>query len=101
MNIFDNIKIDKENENFTEIFKNDIIKIERIVSNGQYSPKDFWYEQKNNEFIILLDGDAVIEFEDKKINLKKGDTLNIPSLKKHRVEYTSINIPTIWLAIFY
>lgn len=45
-NIFESINLDKNSEEFIEIFKSDDIKIERIVSNGQTSPKDFWYDQK-------------------------------------------------------
>ena len=100
-NIFENINVDKISEEFIEILKNDNLKIERIVSNGQISPKDFWYEQKENEFVLLLEGEAIIEFETKEIKLKKGDFINIKSYEKHRVKYTSLVESTIWLAIFY
>lgn len=100
-NIFESINLDKNSEEFIEIFKSDDIKIERIVSNGQTSPKDFWYDQKENEFVLVLDGFAIIEFEDGEIELKKGEFFNIKSHKKHRVKYTSLEEPTVWLAIFY
>ena len=54
-----------------------------------------------NEWVILLEGEASIEFEDKTIHLKKGDYINIPSHQKHKVIKTSKNPPAIWLAIFY
>lgn len=101
MNIFENIKIDKENEEFLDLIKSKNVRIERIVSNGQSSPVNFWYEQKENEFVLVLEGDAILEFEDKEINLKKGDYINIEANRKHRVKYTSKEKPTIWLAIFY
>ena len=47
-NIFDKIIVDKKEENFFEIFKNETIKIEKIVSNGQKSPENFWYEQEKS-----------------------------------------------------
>ena len=100
-NIFDKIIVDKEEENFFEIFKNETIKIEKIVSNGQISPKNFWYEQEKSEYIILLEGFAVLEFEDKEIELKKGDCINIKAMQKHRVKFTSLDEPTIWFAVFY
>jgi len=100
-NIFDNIIIDKDNEEFLELLKNKNIKIERIVSNGQSSPKDFWYEQNENEFVLILKGEAILQFDEKEVFLKEGDYLNIPSKVKHRVKYTSKKDPTIWLAIFY
>lgn len=100
-NLFDDIIIDKDKEEFTKIIKNKSITIERIVSNGQKSLNDFWYEQEENEFIVLLQGEASLEFEDKTLALKVGDFYNILKGVKHRVTYTSLEEPTIWLAIFY
>lgn len=100
-NIYENILIDKSNEEFTDILNKDNIRIERIVSNGQSSKKDFWYCQDENEFILLLEGKAILEFEDKTIELKKGDYLDIKAKIKHRVKYTSEEESTIWLAVFY
>ena len=100
-NIFDKIIVDKEEENFFEIFKNETIKIEKIVSNGQTSPENFWYEQEKSEFILLLEGFAILEFEDKQVELVKGDCLNIEAFQKHRVKFTSLDEPTVWFAVFY
>ena len=101
-NIFKDIKIDKENEQFFDLIKKDDIRIEKIVSNGQVSPKDFWYSQDENEFVIVLKGEAILEFENcDDIRLKEGDYLNIPAHTKHRVSWTKENEETIWLAIHY
>jgi cupin 2 domain-containing protein len=100
-NIFEDIKMSNQEE-FLEIIQKENVKIERIVSTGQTSAKDFWYDQVQNEFVLLIEGEAIIEFEeDKKVHLKKGDYLNIPANKKHRVDFTSLDEPTIWLAVFY
>ncbi len=101
LNIFDNITVDKNNEQFFDIIKKDNIRIEKIVSNGQKSEKDFWYDQEENEFVMILEGSAIIEFKDKEVELKKGDYLTIESHRKHRVKYTHKSKPTIWLAVFY
>ena len=100
-NIFEQIIVDKSEEKFFEIFKNEKIKIEKIVSNGQTSPENFWYEQEENEFVLFLEGFAIVEFEDFEMELKKGDCLNIKAMQKHRVKFTSLNEPTIWFAVFY
>ena len=100
-NIFDKIIVDKEEENFFEIFKNETIKIEKIVSNGQKSLENFWYEQEKSEFILLLEGFAILEFENREVELKKGDCINIKAKQKHRVKFTSLDEPTIWFAVFY
>jgi len=99
-NIFDKIKIDKEKEIFEILFQNRVVKIEKIVSNGQTSKPNFWYNQDEIEFVILLSGKAQIEFEDKIINLKKGDYHIISAYCKHRVAFTDLENSTIWLAIF-
>ena len=100
-NIFEQIVVDKEEEKFFEIFKNETIKVEKIVSNGQKSPENFWYEQEQSEFILLLEGFAILEFENREVELKKGDCLNIEAMEKHRVKFTSQDEPTIWFAVFY
>lgn len=100
-NIFSQTVVDKSEERFLQIFKNDKIRVEKIVSNGQKSPENFWYEQKESEYILLLSGFAILEFEDFEIELKKGDCLNIEAFKKHRVKFTSEDEPTIWFALFY
>ncbi len=100
-NIFDNIPSTSKKEIFNTLFQNRDIKIERIVSYGQTSAVDFWYDQEENEFVLLFEGKAEIEFEDKIVTLKSGDYLLIPKHKKHRVSYTALEQTTIWLAIFF
>ncbi len=100
-NIFDEIPVDKSEEKFFEIFRNEKIKIEKIVSNGQKSPENFWYEQERSEYILLLEGFAILEFDDYEVELKKGDCLNIKAFEKHRVKFTSQTESTIWFAVFY
>ena len=100
-NIFEQIIVDKNEERFFEIFKNEKIKIEKIVSNGQISPENFWYEQEKSEFVLLLEGFAILEFENRIVELKKGDCLNIEAYEKHRVKFTSLDEPTVWFAVFY
>lgn len=91
-----------DNEEFKTLLESDKIKIERIVSSGQNSPEDFWYEQEQNEWVIVLEGEAILSFEhEDDVMLKKGDFINIPSYKRHRVKSTIKNSYTIWLAIFY
>jgi cupin 2 domain-containing protein len=89
-------------EIFETILKTDNVLIERIISKGQVTPEGKWYDQKKNELVLLLQGKAVIEFENsKKINLKCGDYIYLPAHKKHRVTFTSKRPHCIWLAIFF
>lgn len=78
------------------------VRIERIVSTGQSSPDDFWYDQEEHEWVIVLKGEGRLVFEDaEELSLKPGDHVIIPAHRKHRVQWTSPDEPTVWLAVFY
>ncbi|MCC9600479.1 cupin domain-containing protein [Stieleria sp. JC731] len=78
------------------------VRIERIVSDGQASPTDFWYDQDEHEWVVVLQGRARLQFDDgRMLELLPGDHLMIPAHQKHRVDWTSNDEFTIWLAVFY
>lgn len=84
------------------LYKNEDILIERIVSTGQSSPPGFWYEQEKNEWVLVLQGEAVISYRDgQKTICHAGDHLFLPVGLAHRVEKTSQNPPCIWLAVHF
>ena len=78
-------------------------RIERIVSHGQRSPEGFWYDQEQNEFVLVIQGRArlVLEGQGEEIVLEAGDCLDIPAHARHRVEWTAPVQETIWLAVYY
>ncbi len=100
---FFNLPHTKLNEELIErIGGNDNVKIERIISEGHKSPAGFWYDQETTEFVLLLSGYAVLAFEDgNKIIMRKGDFVTIPAHVKHRVEETSADEKTLWLAVHF
>lgn len=102
-NLFEYLPRIADQEQFLTLIKAANIRLERIVSYGHHSPKNFWYDQELNEWVILLKGNAGIQFEgeDTVLNLQPGDYINIPAHRKHRVEWTSPKEPTIWLAVHY
>jgi len=101
-NIFENIPKQLKEELFEELLLKDALKIERIVSYGHTTSEFEWYEQSGGEWVILLQGEAVISFENEDdILLRAGDYLNIPALKKHRVSWSKPQEETIWLAVHY
>lgn len=79
----------------------DDVRIERIISHGHASPADFWYDQAQAEWVIVLKGSARLQFEDRMIEMKVGDFINIPAFKKHRVDWTTPDEPTVWLGVRY
>ncbi len=102
-NIWRNLPSGSDGEEvFEEILKAGNVRIERITSNGQISPGNFWYDQPENEWVILLQGEAIIGFTDGvETRLKGGDYLFLPAHQKHRVVHTSREPPCIWLAVFW
>ena len=77
------------------------VRIERIVSQGQASPDGFWYDQDEAEFVVVLQGAGRLRFEDEVVELRPGDWINIPAHRKHRVEWTTPDEQTVWLAAFF
>jgi len=100
-NIFQDIPHDLTEEIFQELLSAKNIRIERIISKGQTSPKEGWYDQEEHEWVILLQGAATLSFETADVKLSKGDYYNIKAHQKHRVTWTKKDEITIWLAIFY
>ncbi|MHC2069904.1 cupin domain-containing protein [Bremerella sp. T1] len=104
-NLFAEIPTDLPEEVFETLADGKGIRIERILSDGHASPKDFWYDQPQNEFVLLLQGSAVLQIQvDERVesvSLKPGDYINIAARQKHRVESTDDNRQTVWLAIHF
>lgn len=94
------LDLSTDEEVFETILVNKDILIERIISSGQSSPSGFWYIQERDEWVVLLQGTAIIVWADgHSTNIKPGDYLMIPAHAKHRVEWTSTEPCCIWLAI--
>ena len=93
----------EKNEQFSELLKQPGLRIERIVSTGQASPPDFWYDQPGAEWVLLIQGEAKLRFADEAEarHLLAGDYLDIAAQRKHRVDWTLPGEITIWLAIHY
>lgn len=72
--------------------------LERIISHGHITPEGTWLNQYLDEWVVVLEGEAVLAYEDgAEVYLARGDSLFLPKHKKHRVIYSSS--PCIWLAV--
>ena len=91
------------NEQFSNLLSRPGLRIERIVSTGQCSPPDFWYDQPEGEWVVLLQGAARLRFEDtpQALTLVPGDFVDIAPHRRHRVDWTDPDQPTVWLAVHY
>ena len=102
-NIFKDIPDCTREEIFESIVSAHHIQIMRITSMGQRSPDDFWYDQDDNEWVIVLQGRACLKLKEsaKHVVMEPGDHQLIPAHTNHRVEWTDPDEITIWLAIHY
>lgn len=101
-NIYSSLPVEFKEEVFEELLRSTNVRIERIISRGHSSSEQEWYDQTDNEWVIVLEGSGTILFENGiEATLGKGDYLNIPSHTRHRVAWTDPDHITVWLAIFY
>lgn len=101
MNVLSDLPPNLPTELFTTLLEAADVRIERIVSHGHASASDFWYDQPQHEWVIVLKGAARLQFEDEIVEMKTGDFVNIPAHKRHRVAWTTPDEATIWLAVHY
>ena len=106
-NLFTNIPKDNFPEEIVETLATDgRCRIERILSRGHRSEPDFWYDQEQVEWVCVIEGNAVLEFQNEDgsssfLEMRRGDHFTINAHQKHRVSSTSHEEPCIWLAVFY
>ena len=100
-NLYADLPVAAADEQFTELFAQPGVRVERIVSTGQVSPPGFWYDQPHAEWVLLLQGAARLRFEDEGTArvLQAGDCLEIAPHRRHRVEWTDPHQSTVWLAV--
>lgn len=101
INLFADLPARLPDELVTTLLEATNVRIERIVSHCHASPDGFWYDQPQNEWVLVLTGAAKLRFEDETLEMRAGDFVNIPAHRKHRVEWTTPDEPTVWLAVHY
>lgn len=88
-------------EQFEPLLAGPGFRLERIVSHGHRSPPDFWYDQPDDEWVVLLSGSARLAIQGEAVphELGPGDWILLPAHRRHRVEWTDPGRPTVWLAL--
>lgn len=76
-------------------------RVELIVSSGHVSPAGFRYDQDEDEWVMVLQGNASLEVKGQLYALWVGDCLFLPKRTKHRVAFTSTEPACLWLAVFW
>ena len=82
-------------ERFEPILSHKNLVIERILSSAAVTPCE--YVQQQDEWVVLLQGDAVLRVAGETVMLKSGDYLFLPAGTPHMVEHVSQG--AIWLAV--
>ena len=96
-NLFAPIPPPGAEEHFETLFARPGLRIERIVSHGHASPPGFWYEQPEDEWVVLLQGGAELGFANGvRLGLEPGDWIELRAGCPHRGEGTAVG--TVWLA---
>ena len=103
-NLLGDLPPDAGEEVFQTLLERPGLRLERIVSRGQTTPPGEWYDQEQDEWIMVLSGFARLRVEDASGNMRDydlvpGDSLLLPAHRRHRVEHTDPNKPTLWLAL--
>ncbi len=100
-NLFEALPDDTREELVEQLASGGGARVERIVSTGQSSPEGFWYDQAEDELVVLVCGAAVLEIEhrDEPVEMSPGDWTLLPAHCRHRVAWTSPDEATVWLAV--
>jgi len=90
-------------EQFEELIRGGQFRLERIVSTGHVTPAGQWYDQDQDEWVLVLRGAAQLEFDGQAepLPLGPGDFVLIPARCRHRVQWTDPGEPTFWLALHF
>ncbi len=103
VNLLNDLPRQLPDEFFTTLLEAVNLRIERIISHGHTSPEGFWFDQDRHEWVVVLKGAARLRFarDEQPVEMKPGDFVNIQAHTRHRVEWTTPDEPTVWLAVHY
>lgn len=96
-NLFASLPVLATGEDFETLAASGCVRIERIVSSPR--PEPTLYDQDDDEWVLLLQGEATLELDGTPLTLQAGDHLFIPAHLPHRVLATSDAPRCIWLAV--
>lgn len=85
-----------DSEIFTPLHQNGAVRIESIRS-WLAAPGEL-YDQEEDEWVVLLEGEADLEIDGIRHRLGRGDSVFLPRHTPHRVVWTSQN--ALWLGVF-
>ena len=94
-NLYTDAQAPQAGERFDELLRHRNLVVERIVSSAEIVPHD--YVQAQDEWVLLVHGEADLRIKGELRTLKAGDYVFLPAGTPHRVERTQPG--TLWLAV--
>ena len=94
-NLYANATPPQEGERFEALLQHKNLLIERIVSSSKIASRQ--YIQDQDEWVVLLRGEALLDVGGGTVALASGDHLFLPSKTPHTV--LSVSEGALWLAI--
>ena len=94
-NLFTDAAPPHDGERFDTILSHRNLVVERIISSAVIHPCEF--VQTQDEWVLLIEGGAVLKVAGETVSLKPGDYLFLPAGVPHTVERTAEG--TVWLAV--
>lgn len=82
-------------ERFDTLVRHKNLMVERIVSSSTITPRE--YVQSQDEWVVLVKGEAIVRVGDQSVAMAPGDYLFLPAGMPHSVEHVSQ--AAIWLAV--
>lgn len=96
-NLGDRLKMPTSGERFEDLLRCGQVRIERILSSAEIEPR--WYDQAQDEWVLLVEGRARLEMDGQARELAPGDWLFIPARTPHRVLAAWPEPHCVWLAV--
>ncbi|MES2257456.1 MAG: cupin domain-containing protein [Pseudomonadota bacterium] len=94
-NLYVNASPPQDGERFETLLSHQNLVVERIVSSSKIASHE--YVQEQDEWVVLLQGEATLDIAGESISLKSGDHVFLPSKTPHTV--LSVSEGALWLAI--
>jgi cupin 2 domain-containing protein len=94
-NLFQDALPPAQGERFEPLLQHKNLVIERIISSAAIAATEFVQEQ--DEWVLLVQGSAVLEIDGATKSLKAGDYLFLPAKTPHTVKQVSAG--ALWLAV--
>jgi cupin 2 domain-containing protein len=94
-NLYDHSDPPSAGERFEALLQHRNVVIERIVSADTTSASE--YVQEQDEWVVLLRGEAILEVAGEALSLSAGDYLFLAGGTPHKV--TSVSAGALWLAV--